>query len=90
MHTSRSAVDIAVVDGALYAVGGNDGCSSLNTVEKLVLLFSTSFLHFCFLESSHAIVKVQDRAFVMSCACDYYVTVMWCAVNIKVYLRHQT
>ena len=34
MHTSRSAVDIAVVDGALYAVGGNDGCSSLNTVEK--------------------------------------------------------
>jgi len=38
MHTSRSAVDIAVVEGALYAVGGNDGCSSLNTVEKYDLV----------------------------------------------------
>ena len=34
MNTSRSAVDIAVIDGSLYAVGGNDGCSSLNTVER--------------------------------------------------------
>ena len=46
MHTSRSAVDIAVVDGALYAVGGNDGCSSLNTVEKLVFSFIFS-IHSC-------------------------------------------
>ena len=30
----RSTHDVAVVHGILYAVGGNDGSSSLNSVEK--------------------------------------------------------
>lgn len=33
MSTSRSTVGVAVLDGKLYAVGGRDGCSCLNSAE---------------------------------------------------------
>ena len=33
MGTSRSTVGVAVLDGKLYAVGGRDGCSCLNSAE---------------------------------------------------------
>ena len=65
MHTSRSAVDIAVVDGALYAVGGNDGCSSLNTVEKLVLF--SQFTAVCNLRFIFGFIMFPNRASMKSC-----------------------
>lgn len=34
MSIRRSTHDVAVIDGTLYAVGGNDGSSSLNSIEK--------------------------------------------------------
>ena len=34
MSTRRSTHDVAVIDGMLFAVGGNDGSSSLNSTEK--------------------------------------------------------
>jgi kelch-like protein 1/4/5 len=33
MSTPRSTVGVAVLDGKLYAVGGRDGSSCLNSVE---------------------------------------------------------
>ena len=33
MHSRRSTHEVCQVDGVLYAVGGNDGSSSLNSVE---------------------------------------------------------
>jgi hypothetical protein len=33
MHSRRSTHEVCSVDGFLYAVGGNDGSSSLNSVE---------------------------------------------------------
>ena len=33
MSTSRSTVGVAVLDSKLYAVGGRDGCSCLNSAE---------------------------------------------------------
>ncbi len=30
----RSTHDVAVLDGCIYAIGGNDGSASLNTVER--------------------------------------------------------
>ena len=34
MSTRRLGVAVAVLDGSLYAIGGSDGTSPLNTVEK--------------------------------------------------------
>lgn len=36
--TCRTSVGVAVLDGFLYAVGGQDGVSCLNVVEKFVTL----------------------------------------------------
>jgi hypothetical protein len=34
MHSRRSTHEVAEVEGVLYAMGGNDGSSSLNSVER--------------------------------------------------------
>lgn len=34
MSIRRSTHDVAVIDSILFAVGGNDGSSSLNSIEK--------------------------------------------------------
>lgn len=34
MNTHRHGLGVAVIGGALYAVGGHDGWSYLNTVER--------------------------------------------------------
>lgn len=34
LPSSRSTHDLVAMDGWLYAVGGNDGSSSLNSIEK--------------------------------------------------------
>lgn len=36
MNTRRLGVAVAVLNGYLYAIGGSDGQSPLNTVERLV------------------------------------------------------
>lgn len=34
MHNRRSTHEVVAIDGSIYALGGNDGSSSLNSVEK--------------------------------------------------------
>lgn len=34
MTTARSTVGVAILNGSLYAVGGRDGSSCLNSVER--------------------------------------------------------
>lgn len=40
----RTSVGVAVLDGCLFAVGGQDGISCLNLVEKCVILLSSIFI----------------------------------------------
>lgn len=44
--TCRTSVGVAVLDGYLYAVGGQDGVSCLNYVERCQILNSNLFLLF--------------------------------------------
>ena len=44
MHSRRSTHEVCQVDGVLYAVGGNDGSSSLNSVE---VKLNPQPLHYC-------------------------------------------
>lgn len=39
MNTHRHGLGVAVISGALYAVGGHDGWSYLNTVERYSCIF---------------------------------------------------
>ncbi|VDM84934.1 unnamed protein product [Strongylus vulgaris] len=39
MGTRRLGVSVSVLNGCLYAVGGSDGQSPLNTVERSVARF---------------------------------------------------
>lgn len=34
MHNRRSTLEVVAIDDCIYALGGNDGSSSLNSVEK--------------------------------------------------------
>lgn len=34
MHNRRSTHEVVAIDGFIYAIGGNDGSSSLNSVEQ--------------------------------------------------------
>ena len=37
MHSRRSTHEVCNIEGVLYSIGGNDGSSSLNSVEVSVL-----------------------------------------------------
>jgi len=41
MNTHRHGLGVAVLGGTLYAVGGHDGWSYLNTVERLVFVLKS-------------------------------------------------
>lgn len=34
MHNRRSTHEVVAIDGCIFAIGGNDGSSSLNSVER--------------------------------------------------------
>lgn len=41
MGTHRHGLGVAILEGPLYAIGGHDGWSYLNTVERLAKYFFT-------------------------------------------------
>ena len=36
MHSQRSGAGVIALDSCVYVVGGNDGCTSLSSVERFV------------------------------------------------------
>ena len=48
MHSRRSTHELCAIEGNLYSIGGNDGSSSLNSIEVgyLHYLQSAYYLHY--------------------------------------------